>query len=100
MQGHIVLKPSTNTGVTVSDTTGTALPTPDTDVVAAIINVETADVRVRWDGTAPDQTGVDGAQLWKKDSVWEVIGRDIIVGLRFTPVSAAAFVTGAYLKGE
>ncbi|HCV42635.1 MAG TPA: hypothetical protein DGH68_04055 [Bacteroidetes bacterium] len=100
MQPHIVLGPSTNVGVTISGTTGVALPAPDNNVVAAILTIETADVRMRWDGTAPAQSGVDGSQLMKQDSVWEITGRDVISALRFVPVSASAFVTGAYIKGE
>jgi hypothetical protein len=100
MQTHIVLKPSDNVGTTISSTLGTALPAPGTDVVAALVTIETADVRARWDGTVPAQTGVDGAQLMKKDSIWEITGRDLIAAYRFVPVSSAAFITAAYLKGE
>lgn len=96
MQQHIVLKPGPVTGSTVSNTT-TALTTPQTDTVGAIITVETADVRMRWDGTAP--TASDG-QLMKKDSVWEVTGRDLLTNMQFFAASDDAYVTQAELKGE
>jgi hypothetical protein len=100
MQSHIILSPSDNCGSTISGTMGTSLPTPDNDVVAAIITVETADVTMRWDGEVPTNTGVDGSMLMQMDSVWEVYGRDILVGMKFVPVSGDAFITAAYLKGQ
>jgi hypothetical protein len=97
MQSHIVLKPGAVTGVTVSSTT-TALTVPGTETVGAIITVETGDVRMRWDGVAP-ASGAGGGQLMKKDSVWEVTGRDIVVDMRFYAEAADAYVTCSELKG-
>jgi hypothetical protein len=100
MQTHIVLKPSSNVGVTISGTLGTALPTPPTDVVGGIITIESNDVRMRYDGTVPLSTGVDGATLMKKDSIWEITGRDFFTAMRFVPVTSNAYVTVAYISGE
>lgn len=100
MQPHIVLRPSANSGVTVSSTYGVGLPTPANNVIGAILTVETADVRMRWDGTTPLQTGVDGSTLMRKDSVWEVLSRDLLTSMKFVPVSDSAFIVAAYLKGD
>jgi len=54
MQPHIVLSPSGNMGMTVSNTVAVSFPTIATDVVGGIIVIETADVRMRFDGTDPD----------------------------------------------
>ena len=99
MQPHIILAPSENTGVTISGTVGTALPDPANNVVGAVIIVETADVRMKWDGNIPLQAGADGSQLMRKDSVWEIMGRDILVAMRFVPVSSDAYVAVGYLTG-
>jgi hypothetical protein len=69
-------------------------------VVGGIITIETADVRMRYDGTVPLAAGVDGSTLMKKDSVWEITGRDFFTAMQFVPVSASAFVSVAYIKGE
>jgi hypothetical protein len=95
MQSHIVLKPGAVTGITISNTS-TALAVPATDTVGAIITVETNDVRMRWDGTNP---AVGVGQLMKKDSVWEVTGRDLLVAMRFFAESSDAYVTQSELKG-
>lgn len=97
MQQHIVLKPGPVQGTTVSNTS-TAFTTPQTDTIGGIITIETADVRMRWDGTGPS-AGVGGGQLMKKDSVWEVTGRDLLVDMRFFAESDDAYVTLAELKG-
>jgi hypothetical protein len=97
MQTHIVLKPGAVTGVTVSNTT-TGLTTPHTETVGAIITVETSDVRMRWDGVSP-ASGAGGGQLMKKDSVWEVTGRDLLVAMRFYAETADAYVSCSELKG-
>ncbi|HCV42219.1 MAG TPA: hypothetical protein DGH68_01955 [Bacteroidetes bacterium] len=68
--------------------------------MAAIITIETADVRMKWDGTTPNQTGVDGSMLMKKDTVWEVTGRDIVAAMKFVPVASDSFVAASYLRGE
>jgi hypothetical protein len=94
MQSHIVLKPGAVTGKTISNTT-TALATPGTETIGGIITVETNDVRMTWDGTVPTATV---GMLMKKDSVWEVTGRDLIVPMRFF-ASSDAWVTLAELKG-
>jgi len=99
MQPHIVLKPSQNVGTTVS-TTATSLPTPATDVMGAIITIETDDVRMRFDGTDPVSGGSDGSTPMKKDSVWEITGRDFVAAMRFVRVTSDAFVSAAYVKGE
>ena len=100
MQGHIVLKPSSNLGLTIS---GTAVSFTETDipnnVVGAIVTVESNDVRMRYDGTDPLKTGVDGAQLMKKDSIWEITGRDILVDMSFIAPGSDAFVTMMCLAG-
>ena len=94
MQGHIVLKPSVNLGLTVSDSavsfTETDIPS---NVVGGILTVETNDVRMREDDTDPLRTGVDGAQLMVKNSIWEVNGRDILTSMSFIAPGDDAFVT-------
>lgn len=100
MQGHIVLKPSTNVGTTISGTTGTTLPVPPTNAVGGIICIETADVRMRYDGTIPDGSGADGSLLMKKDSIWEITGRDFFTSMVFVPTGDDSFVSVAYIKGE
>jgi len=96
MQGHIVLKPGPVTGSTITNT-ASSFTTPQTDTVGAIITVETADVRMRWDGVDP----VAGTgQLMKADSVWEVTGRDLIVNMRLVAESSDAYVTCSELKGH
>jgi hypothetical protein len=95
VQPHIVLKPGAVTGVTVSSTT-TALTTPGTETVGAIITIETGDVRMRWDGTNPSASS---GTLMKTDSVWEVTGRDLLVAMRFYAVTVDALVTCVELKG-
>jgi capsular polysaccharide biosynthesis protein len=101
MQNHILLNPSDCTGVTVSGTTGTALPTPDEDVTAGIIKVEQQAVRCKWDGDAPLQTGVDGARLIAANEEWTVYGRNLLTALKFVPVgSTASYVQVCYMKGE
>jgi hypothetical protein len=99
LQPHIVLKPSLNTGVTFTGTTAVSLPSPSTDVVAAILIIETNDCRMRCDGTN-SQAGVGGGILMKKDSVWEIQGRDILSAMTFVPESSAGYVSVLYLKGE
>ena len=98
MQPHIVLSPSTVTGATFSQT-ATALPVPDTDVVGGILMIETSDARMQFDGTSPT-SGVGGGLLMKKDSVWEITGRDFFVKMRFVKESTDGYVTVAYTKGE
>lgn len=97
MQTHIVLKPGPVTGSTIT-TTASSLTTPQTDTVGAIITIESADVRMRWDGTAPTSS-VGGGQLMKSDSVWEVTGRDLLVNMQFCAVSTSSYVTCSELKG-
>jgi hypothetical protein len=97
MDAHIVLKPGPITGVTISSTS-TALTEPQTDTVGAIVTIETNDVRMRWDGGSLS-AGVGGGQLMKKDSVWEVTGRDLIFNMRFIAVTSDAYVTCSELKG-
>lgn len=95
MQGHIVLKPGPVTGVTAS-TTASGFTTPQTDTVGAIIIVETNDVRMKWDGVSP--TSVSGL-LMKKDSVWEISSRDVLVAMLFCSVTSDGYVTCSELKG-
>ncbi len=98
MQPHIVLKPSTNVSVTVS-TTGVALPAPPTDVVGAILEIEDADVRMRYDGVT--LTAAPPAMKMVQNSVWEITGRDILTAMRFIRAGATdAVVVSAYIKGE
>lgn len=85
------------TGVTVSNTTA-SLVTPQTDTVGAILIIESNDIRMRWDGTDP-AAGQGGGQLMKKDSVWEVTGRDLLTNMKFIRESADAYVTCSELKG-
>jgi hypothetical protein len=99
MQGHIVLKPSSNLGTTVSSST-VSFTTIPTDVVGGILTIETNDVRMRHDGTDPARTGLDGAQLMKKDGIWEITGRDILVSAVFIAPGDDAFVTLMCLVGE
>lgn len=99
MQPHLVLKPSDNVFVTVSDTS-IALPTPPTDAISGILTVETADVRMRWDGEDP-LAGVGGGMIMAENSVWEVVGRDLFSAFRFVRNAGAdAYVSVAYMKGE
>jgi len=51
---------------------------------------------MRWDGTNP---AVGVGQLMKKDSVWEVTGRDLLTAMRFFAESSDAYVTCSELKG-
>lgn len=97
MQQHLVLKPGPVTGSTISSTSS-ALTTPATDTVGAIITIETNDVRMRWDGEAV-AAGVGGGILMKKDSVWEVTGRDLLVDMRFFAEGDDAYVSCAELRG-
>lgn len=64
------------------------------------MTVETGDVRMRFDGVVPLGAGVDGSTLMKKDSVWEITGRDLFISMVFVPTASDAFVSVAYLKGE
>lgn len=98
MQPHIVQKPSDNVGVSVS-TISTSLPAPQSNVVSGIVVIESADVRMRWDGTAP-VGGVGGGLLMAKDSVWEIVGRDYFIDMRFIrDASDDAYVSVAYSSG-
>jgi hypothetical protein len=97
MQGHIVLKPNQNTGKTIS-TSAASLDTPETDTVAAIIAIETADVRMRHDGTAP-VAGAGPGMLMKADSVWEISGRDNIAAMQFIAESDDAYITCTEYSG-
>ena len=100
MQPHIVLKPSVNLGLTISSTVSSFAETDiPNDVIGAIVTIETNDVRMRYDGTDPDASGVDGAQLMKKDSVWEITGRDNLTSMVFVAPGSDAFVTMACIKG-
>jgi hypothetical protein len=94
MQSHIVLKPGAVTSKTISNTT-TALTTPATDTIGAIVTIETNDIRMTWDGTVPSATA---GMLMKKDSVWEVTGRDLLTDMRFY-AAADAWLVCAELKG-
>ena len=99
MQPHIVLKPSDNIFVTISNTS-TSLPTPNENVIGAILTVETGDVRMRYDGVAPDG-GVGGGMPMVAGSVWEFQGRDILTNMRFYRDAAVdAFISGIYLAGH
>lgn len=95
MQPHIVLKPGPVTSVEVGSS-AVSLANPDTESVAAIIVVEDADVRMRWDGDDPTSTV---GQIMKADSVWEVTGRDLLANMRFIAESSAAKVTCSEIKG-
>lgn len=81
MQTHIVLKPGANVHSTIS-TSAQYLTTPGYDVVGAIIMVEDADVRMRWDGTDP-VSGPGGGILMIAGSVWEYEGRDGLAAMKF-----------------
>jgi len=100
MQGHIVLSPSANLGVTVSNTYAVSFPAIANDVVSAVMNVEQADVRMRFDGTDPTTSGVDGSTLMMKNGIWQVMGRDTIVKMRFIAPEDPAFITLMCMKGE
>lgn len=98
MQSHIVLKPSANVSVTVSNTS-TPLTEPAANVVGAIISIESADVRMRFDGTAP-VAGAGGGFPMAEDSIWEFTGRDLLVGMRFIrDADTDAVVSAAYIMG-
>ena len=102
MQGHIVLKPSTNVSVTVSNST-VSLATPPTAANAGILTVEAADVRCRWDGSDPvaGVKGGVGGLLMPKNSVWEISGRDFFASMIFIrDGSTDAVVSVNYIKGE
>ncbi len=99
MQTHIVLKPSSNLGITVSNT-AVGFSNIPTDVVGGIVTIETNDVRMRHAGTAPLTTGVDGAQLMKAAGIWEITGRDILTNMKFIAPGSAAFVSLMCFKGE
>ena len=97
MQQHLVLKPSSNLSGTVSNTS-TALSSFGTipnDAVGAIITVETSDLRFTWDGS----TDPAGGFPMVKNSVWEVIGRDLLTSMRMYAASDA-FVSAALYKAE
>ena len=99
MQPHLVLKPSDNVFVTVSNVT-ISLPTPPTDCVSGILTVETADVRMRWDSVDP-AGGVGGGMIMAENSVWEVVGRDLFTAFRFIRNAGDdAYVSVAYMRGE
>lgn len=100
MQGHIVLSPSANIGLTISNTQAVAFPTISTDVIGGIINIENADVRMRFDGVSPDKSGVDGSTLMMENGIWNITGRDILTRMRFISPGDQAFVTLMTLKGE
>lgn len=101
MQGHIVLKPSSNLGLTISSSavsfSATDIPN---NVGGAIVTIETNDVRMRHDGTDPTTSGVDGAQLMKADSIWEVTGRDNLTNMSFIAPGSDAFVTLLCYRSE
>ena len=99
MQGHIVLKPSDFVYSTVS-TTSMALTAPVAAVRGAIITIENADVRMRYDGVAP-VAGAGGGQKMAQNSVWEIEGRDILVAMRFIrDAGTDAIVSANYIIGE
>ena len=98
MQGHIVYKPNQVVSSTISSSAA-ALDDAETDTVAAIITIETNDVRMRFDGTDPT-SGVGGGMLMKADSVWEVVGRDVLQAMKFIAESSDAHVTRSELAGE
>jgi hypothetical protein len=100
MQAHIVLSPSANLGMTVSNTYAVGFPAISTDVMTGIINIELADVRMRFDGTDPTTSGVDGATLMMKNGIWQVTGRDILTRMKFIAPTDPAFITLMCLKGE
>jgi len=81
MQGHIVLKPDDFVSITVS-TTSVALADPPTGIVKGILTVESADIRMRADGTAP-VGGAGGGLPMVDGSVWEIDHRDWFVDMRF-----------------
>ena len=86
--------------MTVSNTVAVSFPTIATDVVGGIIVIETADVRMRFDGTDPDTSGVDGATLMMENGIWNITGRDILTRMKFIAPGDPAFVTLMTLKGE
>ena len=100
MQPHIVLSPSTNLGITISTTFANSFSSIPNDVVGGVLNIENADVRMRYDGTDPDTSGVDGSFLMKENGVWHISGRDTLVRMRFIAPTEAAFITAMLLKGE
>lgn len=100
MQPHIVLSPSTNIGITVSSTVATGFSGIPTDVVGGVLNIEKANVRMRYDGTDPTTSGVDGSFLMMQNGIWQITGRDTLVKMRFIAPSDSAFITVMLLKGE
>jgi hypothetical protein len=101
MQAHLVLKPTTNLGGTVSNTTTTlaSFGVVPTDAVGCILTVETAAVRFTWDGTVPTAS-VGGGVPMAKDSVWEIVGRDLMTNIKMIAQGSDAYVSVALYKAE
>ena len=95
MQDHIVLKASDNGTVSVTSVV-TSLPTPDNDVMRAMIAVETNAVRMCWDGTDPSSSvGYPMAA----GTHWIVTDRDLLAAMRFISQSGTATLSVAYMSG-
>lgn len=94
----LTCKPSSCTGCTVSGTTGVSLPTPDSDVVAAMITTEQDGIRFRWDGEVPDAEGIDGSLSLPITNSMVVSGRDIITAIKMVPASSSAWVSVGYIR--
>ena len=102
MQSHLVLKPTTNLSGTVSNTTTTLSsfgPLPS-EATGGILTVESADIRFTWDGSAP-AGGLGGGFPMVKNSVWEIVGRDLLTNLKmFRDAGVDAYVSIALYKAE
>lgn len=76
MQGHLVLKPVGEVyGTTIANTI-TSLPSIPNSALAALVQVETADIRVRFDATT-SMTGGAGQGLYRSSGdIFEIVGWD------------------------
>ena len=100
MQSHIVLSPSSNIGLTISNTVAVSFSNIPNDVVGGVLNIENANVRMRYDGTDPTTSGVDGSFLMMEDGIWHITGRDNLTRMRFISPGDIAFITLMCQKGE
>jgi len=99
MQTHIILSPGTFHSSTISQTVS-SLQVPGTDVVGVIITIDSADIRMRADGTDP-VGGNGGGLKMTSGSVWEIEGREWIVNAKFIRDSTSDAVINVHeIVGE
>ena len=102
MSQKMVYKPITTTGGTFSITvtqTATALTVP-TDASRLVYQVETADIRVSYNGVAP-VAGVGGGFLQTTNADYSVDGWDSLNGMRvIRETSTSARMTGQFFTKE